>query len=209
MARGKRMTWTVSNPGRCGTTLAWVMLRLATILLISLLVATCAADQDSPGFCSLSCDAPKMPSVDSEIVFLGFEDTNEITLHCQGNLDQPYPAEIALRFRVQQKKSKIKSILPSDGQTTETATDSEAIIPISGISFEPTVISGSTTSNNPDDSSAKYRGILTPQSEWCTDSCGVGAVDVLPECRTNLHDITVNVKAGPIAKSFVIKVDPN
>jgi hypothetical protein len=81
-------------------------------------------------------------------------------------------------------------------------------IPASGIGFEPVVygsmaldktvadFKGSDGNVNP----AKYGGIVTPPSEWCSDSCGVMTFDVWPNCVKGGQNVTTSVLSGGVSK---------
>ena len=78
---------------------------------------------------------------------------------------------------------------------TETPDELEAnatkIVPVPTVSMEP-VISG-IMSDNPEHNPnvviengvftpARYKGIVTPQENWCSDACGVVTMEVFADC---------------------------
>jgi hypothetical protein len=77
------------------------------------------------------------------------------------------------------------------------------------ILFEPVIVSGLMSDiNNPDDPSPKYKGILTAQSEWLTDSCGVGEIQIVPGCIPGeINEVNLLIHSGVAAKMITIKVD--
>jgi hypothetical protein len=77
----------------------------------------------------------------------------------------------------------------------------QAEVPKAGIGFEPFVygqvaVEKSVQGYNPTDKSVtpfKYAGVVTPPTEWCTDTCGVATVEVWPLC---IRGSSNSVKAG-------------
>ena len=77
------------------------------------------------------------------------------------------------------------------GATTDTPLLSKR--PVGGVGFEPDVkglvsIENSAPEFHPTPaettkvSSAKYAGIVTPQAEWCSDTCGIITYEFWPKC---------------------------
>ena len=80
---------------------------------------------------------------------------------------------------------------PGAGETTDTPLLTKR--PVAGVGFEPDVkglvsIENSAPEFHPTPaettkvSSAKYAGIVTPQAEWCSDTCGVITYEFWPKC---------------------------
>ncbi len=75
---------------------------------------------------------------------------------------------VTVRFRVYKKETGL------DGK--------EKLSAKGNISLNP-VISGYFSAKYPDDSEeARYKGLATPKSDWCTDRCGVATFEVYPVC---------------------------
>jgi hypothetical protein len=74
-------------------------------------------------------------------------------------------------------------------------------VPKAGIGFEPFVygqvaVEKSGQGYNPTDKSVtpfKFAGVVTPSTEWCTDSCGVATVEIWPLC---IRGVSNTVRAG-------------
>lgn len=201
-----------------------VLLQLILIVL-SLLTRGCAGDPDpdAPGVCKLSCAGAKLGSTEMEIVSMTGD--SPINISCSGIQDgDDYIGTVPLRFMIQKKRSKLPAeTLPGDSSASTSASSSASSgaaggavtstaeltkLPLSGVSFEALVVSGYLSeATNPDDE-FKYQGIVTPTDEWCTDSCGTGAVDIMPMCKQGLNPITILVHSGPIYKTFTVNVTP-
>ena len=52
----------------------------------------------------------------------------------------------------------------------------------------------------------QYKGIRTAQEEWCTDSCGVGMVELRPWCTTKTQEVKVLLRSGSVAKEVTVTV---
>lgn len=73
--------------------------------------------------------------------------------------------------------------------------------PVSGVGFEPVLYgdrdvsktTGEFKTGNDSVSAFKYAGVVTPSSEWCSDSCGIVTYEFWPDCR---QGGTTQVQAG-------------
>ena len=82
------------------------------------------------------------------------------------------------------------------------------IIPKAGIGFEP-LLSGSLSvaNTNPEFKTSptevtpfKFAGVVTPSSEWCTDSCGVATYEFWPNCITGGQTL----RAGVVIQNITV-----
>ena len=49
-----------------------------------------------------------------------------------------------------------------------------------------------------------HAGIVTPKSEWCSDSCGIMSIDIWPVCvRGGLNRVSLSVRSGGIFSNTV------
>ncbi len=159
------------------------------------MILSCSAEPQGQGFCAISCSGETIAPSDYKIEFIGKGE--DLALSCEGiQTGNPYPSEVPLRFRFLKKVPTKKG----DSTTTDTYT------PVSGIDYEVVVVSGRMAQDNPTDPAAKYRGILTPMEEWCTDSCGVGGIDLLPTCLDDDQTVSILVRSGAVGELFNIKV---
>lgn len=198
-------------------------LTVAPVLVImGFMKASCAADPDlanAPGTCTLNCVGAKLGSNDMRIRFL----TNNLTVNCfersNANPEVDYFTEIPIRFVIEKRRR----ILPAEmdpngtvlggeivaGDENDQGADAEKWVPISGISFQPIVASGiGGTSINEVLDLPRFQGIRTPDTEWCTDSCGVGALNLLPRCKANGTNIlNLGVSSGALYNTTTINVE--
>lgn len=186
--------------------------KILFLCVSGLLLGVCSAypDPSIPGTCSLSCGNPKIAAGNANIRFLG---TNAIKLACHGvTPGDPYPSTVPIHFVIEQPSSGpgLPTVDIGGGASTDTSTStSSGAVPVPGVSFEPTIIAGLTgPDNNPDDSAAKYKGIVTSQSEWCTDSCGVGYIEVIPLCFSDDNEVRVQIHSGSAAAVTTLSVSP-
>ena len=176
-----------------------------------------------PGICPLSCSYSQIATTDMSIRLL-HGDTIEIA--CQDVVtDTLYKNPIPIRFVVERKTGEASATENSSSSTgsggtssssgagadTKTDASSSNTMPASAISFEATILTGFMLDQpNPGDPSGqnKYKGILTSMNEWCTDACGVGAIDIVPLCKKKENVVTVLLRSGAIAKTITVKVKP-
>lgn len=57
-----------------------------------------------------------------------------------------------------------------------------------------------------ENSSAWHQGIKTPQSEWCSDSCGIARVLFRAECIDETQTGTIFIESGSVSSSFSISI---
>ena len=166
---------------------------------IVIFLSHCSADTDSPGNCQLSCSDAKIAPVEAKIRLL----SSKLATACEGVASgSDYPQSIPVQFIIE------KSVAPVSDSTDTNTTIST--VPLAGVSFEP-LITGGLMATNPNDPNgpAKYKGIFTDQSEWCTDSCGVGLVEIVPLCfPPNSNDVGLEIHSGPVGTSTTINVGP-
>ena len=49
-----------------------------------------------------------------------------------------------------------------------------------------------------------YAGVVTPKSEWCSDSCGIMSVDIWPVCvKGGLNKVNLSVRSGGVFSNSV------
>lgn len=94
----------------------------------------------------------------------------------------------------------------------------DKVIPVSGVSFTPQVI-GSVAGSMTNTENAtitqtqvtsgnvqgtiynvdpvQFAGVVTPQSEWCSDACGIATIEIWPLCFDN-SNITVSLSSGSV-----------
>lgn len=52
---------------------------------------------------------------------------------------------------------------------------------------------------------AKYIGIVTPRSQWCSDACGVATLEVWPKCYPSATEVSVRLHSGA-TKSDTVRI---
>lgn len=170
----------------------------------------CAQDPEDPGLCSLNCSAAIIAPGDTEYSIVAkTADFSDKAVTCyqddQGDL---YTGPIVFHFLA------VKTWIDAGGD--------EQIMPIPNVAFEPEIIGAvNELATNPENAQRytagstlpdgtpvtstsyhpfRYRGIATPKSNWCSDSCGVMAVEVVPSCPApgDENPIGVSVHSGAL-----------
>ncbi len=181
--------------------------KIILLILLWFNLITCSGKPSGgPGLCALSCDSASLASTDSNLRILDESDNPTMTVSCTGiSPGEPYSGKIPLRFMFTRKAPIV--ITPGvPGDDPKTMPPQEVIIPMPNISFNPLILAGSLPTSDGGDT--LYRGILTPQEEWCTDSCGVGALDIQPTCEQDPYDLQILIQSGSKGKIFTIRVEP-
>lgn len=173
---------------------------------------SCAATPDSSesrGTCALQCSGSRIAGAEMRIRFL----TENLQVSCAGIADnQEYIGSVPIRFVVENPQVDLPADnVPAVGTNNEeeaTPFNPTQGQPVSGIGFEALVASGFLGQQNPDDPRFKYKGILTPKDEWCTDTCGVGTIDILPLCKQVNNVVTILIKSGSVLGTVQVTVSP-
>ncbi len=188
------------------------------LLVASALLITCAADPDldnSPGTCKISCKKPKNAGNNMRIRFLM---PQALTLDCQAKKTSEI-VPIPVRFVVEKPRVSLPSDITSGSSTlggtpapsvdtTDSGTTNQWV-PVSNISFQPVIFAGALkgTAVNSDGTFDPSYGVLNDPESWCTDSCGVGSVDVQPMCIPgSTNSVTMGIQSGNISKNFSVVI---
>jgi len=179
--------------------------RLLIFLVFILVSCSQESDGENPGSCRLECSGRKAASSEAKLKLLGFEDGN---YSCSATVAGP----VTVRFMVYENVA--DGLYTGVGQRGEDAAEADegallfskpTIRPIGGIGFEPwlngamsiTNTAGEFKSGSEEIDPAKYAGVVTPSSDWCSDSCGVMTYQFWPEC-TDGNEVQATVLSGGI-----------
>lgn len=187
--------------------------------LVQCCLLSCAADVDSYGSCSLSCDNPR--AAGSNMRLAPLFPVTELAYTCSiapgaGKIPDDMPR--VFEFKISEK-------LPTAGSSdtkTETGTDDGATstafdygvkeVEAGNIAFTPAIMTG-LLADKAELSGLKgrdeYKGVVTPPSNWCSDSCGVMKLTVWPVCiegETNTVTVGVSVQGAQLEKPYVLKL---
>lgn len=202
---------------RGATLLAFNVNQKKYLLTLLVGISACSAKPDSDGKPSLNCADASIP--DSNYVIERLRNIETATITCGGIRDLPGPALV--QFRVYELVT-IGSSLPGGGSADDGAgiQASQPIkLPRAGIAFTPSIGSQLNLSavrtasefqvdsskcdvNNPSPectiSPYEYLGVVTPSSEWCSDSTGVISYQFWISCNGNSSSFAASVTSGGI-----------
>ena len=179
-----------------------------SVYIALLFMCGCGVKPSNPGLCSLNCSGAVIGGADaSYVISLA---TPAPAIQCPTGLTQltAFSGPISTQFVIWDKYK------DSNGHDVQ--------IPVPNISFNPLVNGGlvPTQSNSenvtkypagqtlPDGTTHnidmyypyQYVGIVTPKSNWCSDSCGVMTVEIWPYCPVAGSTNNVNVQVSTGAK---------
>jgi hypothetical protein len=198
---------------------SWIFFLHITCLLAC---STGPDGNNAPGTCSLDCRSAKIGSNEMRVRFLS---PPKLDLYCYGLDNTAYPNNVPIRFVVEKRNNSLPAEKrsttansPAESAESDTASGSDSTtdatpvagenwVPVSGVSFSPLLLQGEGGVTNADPRD-RYQGVVTPPGDWCTDSCGVGAVDFKPLCRTALNDIQLGIVSGSLSGTIQILVNP-
>ncbi len=159
---------------------------LSLAMVSAMMFIACAAEPEGdPGLGSLDCSGAKLAAPEFIIEPVATPDSTECAqIGFSGGVARP-KISVTLRFRVYANKKDVS------GQDTKFFKAAISFNPIVGGNFDQE----ETNEENRDD--AKYSGIRTPKSEWCTDSYGVGSIEVVPVCQqASDNNMSIQIQSG-------------
>ncbi len=193
--------------------------------LTALLLHACAAEPESQsGSCALSCSQPKIgastfkikplgnPSVDMSCVS-DFKDAAgapvniaplngpvEVSFLIYEDTEGAFPTDPAPSTKPAGGASGLQGGIAAPGDAPLVSPE-----PRAGVAFEPALRGildvGKTNAEFKKDAttvtSFKFAGVVTPSSEWCSDSCGVISYQFWPDCQKGgTNAVQAGVRSG-------------
>lgn len=160
-----------------------------SIAILSLILTTCSEKPSDAGLCSLSCGSAVIGAVDANLELMG-QATGVTCDASQAGL--PLSNPLTFYFRVSE---------------TINVNGVESILPKPTVSIEP-IVNGSMSGEVADNPNvtidgtvytpARYKGIITPKENWCSDACGVVTMEVVAVCPPagEASEVNVQVHSG-------------
>lgn len=170
------------------------MVRSRLVLALSsgiLTMAACSVKPDEPGLCALKCGNAILGPADPGVKIKKLTADPELT--CDKGLAAPQDfGPVQVQFLVAEEIQD-----PTKAGADPTAGGGEP--PVRGIPFisiEPVVTGAVSPTTFPEgkENDSRYTGLRTAASNWCSDSCGVVTVELVPTCLTAGSVSTVNVQ---------------
>ena len=171
--------------------------RFSIFLTIFLLQSCSASPEGVGGVCSLDCSAAKLGSSDFTISQL----SPDVNIACGGTVTgtRSLSGPLVAQFKI------TKTVNDSVG-----GEESSREVPISGVSIQPQVLgvmddAATAAEFKAADGSIqpyRYAGIVTPSSEWCSDTCGIVTLEIQPLCVQNsTNEVRVSIHSGALHPS--------
>jgi hypothetical protein len=160
--------------------------------------AACSPEPEDPGHCALSCSGAINASNDIEYFLEPMFTQSPGDIECTSANQTVQP--ISLMFRITEKYFR-------------EIEQKEYFRPVPFIKFNP-VLNGSfrdvsaERGDTEEDADSKYRGVVTPKDNWCSDACGVMTVEVAPACPALGGENTVQIGAttGAVSSSTMYEI---
>ena len=191
--------------------------KIVTIVLIIFQVSCSAeSDPDSPGLCELKCSDAKIAGNDTRFRLV----SSVQPIACNGvtipgdSAGQEYLGPITVQFIAEKVRRLRYRKLPDKKKADEPTLDDDSagadFTPVAGLVFEPIILRGLMAGNRTSTENAtvdangqvspyKYAGIVTPKSEWCTDTCGVASIEIWPVCvRDSTNNVSLVLHSGAL-----------
>ncbi|MFW7380392.1 MAG: hypothetical protein ACOH5I_16390 [Oligoflexus sp.] len=173
------------------------MKRLTYLYWMSFLswgLSSCAEEPEDPGLCRLNCNKSIIGPIEAQIQAV--QVTQDIV--CPANLAlSPVPDPLLFQF-----------VVSSPFNTVDNPDDIRQM-PLPSVSIEPIALGfrSGLQEHNPNVvingdtfTPARYKGVVTPASNWCSDSCGVVSMEVVAVCPPSgeTSDISVQIHSGAL-----------
>lgn len=162
----------------------------------------CAEEPEDPGLCRLSCGKARIGPIEAEI--RAVQITQDLVCPVAAAL-QPLSEPLMFQFVVSET---------IDG----TLIGEDHVVPLSNVSFDPIVIGfrSGLPEHNPNVTiegdvytPSRYKGIVTPSDNWCSDACGVATVEIVPVCPPpgESSEIGVQIHSGALySESYEVTI---
>lgn len=159
-------------------------MKIHGILFSSLILGACSFTPEEPGLCKLNCGSAIIGGNDSvmDILLQTATPATACTPAQVGQTIGPYSAQFVI------------------GEKFDDGTPEGGFRPVPNISIEPLINGIRPNLNNENDGDDRYRGILTPKENWCSDSCGVISLQVASVCPpvNGNNDLSIQVHSGAL-----------
>ncbi len=198
------------------------------MLMLSFFVTTCAAEKDAarPGMCALKCSNSVIGGGQTT-----FPDPNvriRLVTKLEGMgcaVDKPtdeydFGGPVTLHFLAERKVTaeRGEGLAESDVAAGGIYSPAQGWVSIPNMAIEPIVLGGILSIKetaqefkvtNPDTNEEEvepyeYVGVVTPKDQWCSDSCGVIALQIWPKCVGGItNNIALAVHSGSLYSEVV------
>lgn len=140
--------------------------RLLPLFFLLLTLNACAYEPEDPGQCKLTCESAIIGANDLQMSIKVKSEIPAVT--CQiANAGQPVGGMRA-SFLIGE------SIKDQNGNEI-------AVRPVPNISVEPIIV-GVTANIGNGETNPAHQSVVTPRANWCSDACGVVAMEFVPLC---------------------------
>lgn len=154
------------------------------LIIPSFILGACQFTPEEPGLCKLNCGSAIIGGNDSTmtIALKTAAPATACRVDQVGQTIGPFTAQFVI------------------GEKFDDGTPNGGLRPVPNISIEPLLNGLRPTLNNENDADDRYKGILTPKSNWCSDSCGVISLQVASICPpvNGNNDLSIQVHSGAL-----------
>lgn len=169
-------------------------MRSFALFILATWLSNCAYKPEDAGLCKLNCSDAIIGGNDSSMVIDLKSKVNSISCPtAAANATVPDP--LLVQFVIAEK--------------FDEGGGKQGKRPVPSLSFEPIVngLRSEEEIHNPNSpkvdgvfTPARYKGVVTPKTNWCTDSCGVATLEIFARCPDagETSEIGVQVHTGAL-----------
>lgn len=158
---------------------------------IFLLLTACSGQVSDPGLCSLDCSKALIGPIEADIVPLSTSSGITCSAAAAGTVASD---PLIFYFSVSETSQfgSVEKIIPNPNVSLEPI--------VNGLTSNEAIHNPNVTIDNGIYTPARYKGIITPKADWCTDACGVATFEVFAVCppagETTQLDVQVHTGAN-------------
>ncbi|SME93289.1 hypothetical protein [Pseudobacteriovorax antillogorgiicola] len=158
---------------------------LSWLFASAILLYSCSEEPEDPGLCNLNCSSAIIGPIEGSIEIMA--QSSGVTCAAGAQLTA-LNDPLTFYFRMIET-------FDNDGTDKILPKPSVSIEPIvNGLMSEEAIHNPNVVIDGDTFTPARYKGIITPSSNWCTDACGVATIEVFPLCPPAGETSTVNVQ---------------
>ncbi len=184
-------------------------MRMLINLLLVLGLGACSYEPEDPGLCKLNCSKAIIGGNDRPMKFELKTTTQDITCAAQA-AGEALSEPLLTHFLVYESYN---DGLEDGGKRPVPSLSIDPIV--NGLRSELPEHNPNVVINGDTFTPARYKGIVTPKSNWCSDSCGIVTLEVFPRCPPpgTTSEVGIQIHTGALYSNeavFSISTeDPN
>lgn len=172
-------------------------MRITSLLILGLLLSHCSYEPAEPGLCKLNCGKAIVGGNDTAFRIQKKSLDQDVVCPAAAagqDIEDPFIAQFVVgeAFKDVRQGEEVEEIRPVPNISFEAI--------VNGLRSEDPARSPNVTQTNGVFAPARYKGIATPLSNWCSDTCGVATVEVFGRCPGpgGTTELSIQIHSGAL-----------